>query len=104
MALELHREETPRSVRLRLSGAVDLNSTPALLKSLKAALRAGKREMIVDLERVSHMDSSGVAALIEGVRGARKNGVEFLLARVPGPVLGVLDLAKLRGFFQYREE
>lgn len=103
MAFKLRREDTPRSVRLLVSGDVDLNTTPDLLKSLKAAFKAGKREVIMDLERVDHMDSSGVAALVEGVRDSRKTGVEFLLARVPGSVFGVLDLAKLRGFFKYQE-
>ena len=103
MAFQMRREDSPRSVRLLVSGDVDLNTTPDLLKSLKSAFKAGKREVIIDLERVDHMDSSGVAALVEGVRDSRKTGVEFLLTKVPRSVFGVLDLAKLRDFFQYRE-
>jgi len=104
MGFELRRETQEGAIRLRVSGDVDLNATPGLLKSMKSAFKAGKREVIMDLADVNHMDSSGIAALVEGVRDGKKTGVRFLLARVPENVLGVLDLAKLRDFFQYHDE
>jgi anti-sigma B factor antagonist len=103
MAFELRRETQGAAILLRVSGDVDLNATPGLLKSMKSAFKAGKREVIMDLDQVNHMDSSGIAALVEGVRDSKKTGVEFLLARVPENVLGVLDLAKLRDFFRYQD-
>ena len=103
MGFNVTREERDSTVRFTVQGDVDLNSTPDLLKLMKGAFRSRTREVIIDLEQVDHMDSSGVAALVEGVRFSKKTGVPFLLARVPASVSGVLELAKLRDFFQYHD-
>ncbi len=103
MGFEVHREESETAVLLRASGDVDLNTTPDLLKSMKTAFKSRKHEVVLDLTHVSHMDSSGIAVLVEGVRDSKRTGKRFLLAHVPKNVLGVIELAKLQNFFQYHE-
>ena len=104
MGFELNRVEKEATVFLRVSGDVDVNTTPDLLKSVKAAFKSGKSEIVIDLGNVENMDSSGIALLVEGVRDSKKTGTPFLLARVPNIVQGVIDLAKLTDFFTYFEE
>jgi len=104
MGFELNREEKEAAVFLHVSGDVDVNTTPNLLKSVKAAFRSGKNEIVIDLGNVDNMDSSGIALLVEGVRDSKKTGKPFLLTRVPKIVQGVIDLAKLTDFFTYLEE
>jgi anti-sigma B factor antagonist len=83
---------------VRLSGDVDLHSSPRARQAILEALRAG-HAVLVDLSGVSYMDSSGVATLVEGYQLARKSGVEFGLAAAPTSVMNVLRLARLDRVF-----
>ncbi len=49
-------------------------------------LRAGDREVVVDLSGVRHVDSFGAAALVDGCLAARKRGARFRVAGSPEPV------------------
>jgi anti-sigma B factor antagonist len=91
-------EERPPYRIVRLSGDVDLHSSPkareAILESLKQ-----KMPLLVDLSAVSYMDSSGVASLVEGYQTARKQSLEFGLVAVAQPAMNVLKLARLDKVF-----
>jgi anti-sigma B factor antagonist len=83
---------------LTVSGEVDMDSSPDLLKALRDGVHQG-RPMVVDLAGVAYMDSSGIAVLIQGLRAAKKRGVEFRLRAPSKPVLAVLRLAQLLQLF-----
>jgi len=81
-----------------LKGDVDLESSPAarevLLKSVEGA---GK--VLVDLSRVTYIDSSGVASLVEALQAAKRNGGRFALVAASDPTRRVLELARLDKVF-----
>ena len=68
---------------------------------LDALTRAPR--VAVDLSAVSYIDSSGIAALVEGFQNARGKGQPFELVSVSAPVLAVLKLARLDRVFQIRD-
>jgi anti-sigma B factor antagonist len=53
----------------------------------------------VDLSAVSYIDSSGIAALVEGFQTARTRGGRFALVAVSDAVRAVLELARLDRVF-----
>lgn len=85
-------------VLVRLSGEVDLSWSQtvrrAVLDALDHALPVG-----VDLSAVSYIDSSGIAALVEGLQCARTRGLRFALVAVSDAVRAVLELARLDRVF-----
>ncbi len=81
---------------LRISGRIDLHTSPLLLK----ALRKKPRCYCLDLSDVSYMDSSGTATLIEGLRMARQDGQQLLLMHVPQAVQSALQLAGVSELFE----
>ena len=83
---------------IRLSGDVDLHSSPEGRKAILAALKE-KRPVLIELSAVSYMDSSGVASLVEGYQTAKKNDLAFGLVAVAQPVMNVLKLARLDKVF-----
>ena len=83
---------------LRLSGDVDLHSSPKAREAILVCLKQ-KSALFVDLSDVSYMDSSGVASLVEGYQTAKKQGLEFGLLAVAQPVMNVLKLARLDKVF-----
>jgi anti-sigma B factor antagonist len=75
-----------------LSGRVDIDSSPILRDRLLKLLQGPQRKSVsVDLSAVTHIDSSGVATLIEALRIARENNSKLNLQ-------GLND--RLRRFFE----
>ena len=63
-----------------LYGRIDIDSSPAVREQLIALLHAPHpRTVSIDLSGVTHIDSSGVATLIEALRIARGRKTELRL-------------------------
>lgn len=83
---------------IRVSGEVDLDSSPELWAQLQRALKNASL-VKVHLQDVSYIDSSGVAVLIQGLKHASKGGADFRLLDPSPRVMGVLELAQLPQLF-----
>jgi anti-anti-sigma factor len=83
---------------ITLAGEVDLNTSPRARDQILELIRA-QHPVLVDLTRVSYMDSSGLAALVEGLQLARRQGLEFALVGVGQSIIRVLRLARLDKVF-----
>jgi anti-sigma B factor antagonist len=94
----IESENVDGVVLIRLSGEVDLSWSQQVRKAVLAALEASSI-VGVDLSQVSYIDSSGIAALVEGFQGARARGTRFALVAVSDAVRAVLELARLDRVF-----
>ncbi len=56
--------------------------------------------LVVDLEKVTYMDSSGLAVLIEAMQNVQKYGGKFALATVQESVKHIFEIARLDQVFQ----
>ena len=85
-------------VLVRLSGEVDLSWSQQVRKAILDALGASPK-VGVELSEVSYIDSSGIAALVEGFQSAREKGQKFGLVAASKAVMAVLQLARLDRVF-----
>lgn len=83
---------------VRVSGEVDLSWSQQVRRAILDALGANAH-VGVELSQVSYIDSSGIAALVEGFQNARGKGQKFALVGASKPVLAVLQLARLDKVF-----
>lgn len=90
-------EQLDELTLVRLSGEVDLSWSAQVRDTVLEALE--QQSVGVDLAAVSYIDSSGIAALVEGLQAARAGGRHFLLIAVSTAVLAVLELARLDRVF-----
>ncbi len=74
-------------------GELDLSTTPQLEKRLR-----GNIDTILDLSKLSFIDSTGIHLLLVTMRGAEREGWEFTV-RDPQPA--VLRVIKLVGLDRY---
>ena len=93
-------ERHPAYVLVRLGGEVDLSWSQAVRRAVLDALDDGL-PVGVDLSAVSYIDSSGIAALVEGFQRARTQGSRFVLVAISDAVRAVLELARLDRVFQF---
>lgn len=85
-------------VLIRLRGEVDLSWSQQVRKAVLEALETSPA-VGVELSEVSYIDSSGIAALVEGFQSARTHGSRFALVAISDAVRAVLELARLDRVF-----
>lgn len=85
-------------VLVRLRGEVDLSWSQQVRKTILEALDDSP-QVGVELSQVSYIDSSGIAALVEGFQNAREKGSKFGLVAASKAVMAVLQLARLDRVF-----
>src|SRR5438874_12784052 len=72
--LELRVAEQDGWQVLHVRGEVDVTTTPRVRARLVAMLSNGKPQLIVDLEEVRFLDSSGLGAIVAALKLARSRG------------------------------
>jgi anti-sigma B factor antagonist len=90
--------ERDGAVIVGFSGDVDLQSSPEARKILLECV-ARKILVLVDLSKVSYIDSSGIASLVESLQTARKRDGNLFLVSASEAALKVLELARLDRVF-----
>lgn len=86
-----------------VEGEVDLSWSAELRNAVLKALK-GSNDLLVDLSAVSYIDSSGIAALVEGLQTAKAQGKTFGLVSVSAPARAVLELARLDQVFAIHQD
>jgi anti-anti-sigma factor len=82
-------------VVISLQGRLDLLSAPAVKSRLNEEVQRGRRRLVVDLGAVSMIDSSGLGALIGGLKAARLASGDLRLARTQEQAQSILRLTML---------
>jgi anti-sigma B factor antagonist len=85
---------------LPLEGEIDLHISPNVTASLSTMIEKKPKQLIVDLSRVTYIDSSGLAALIEGMQNVEQYGGKFALAGLQETVRTIFEIARLDQVFQ----
>ncbi|MET7732109.1 STAS domain-containing protein [Streptomyces sp. NPDC005402] len=89
------RNDTDGITVLGLDGEIDHQSVRGLTRALAAAEGAVGQRVVIDLSRVTFMDSSGVNALIAAFQATEAAGGWLRLVVVRGAVLRTLQLVGL---------
>ncbi len=84
---------------LPLEGEVDLHVTPRIAASLEAMMHDKPPRIVVDLSKVTYIDSSGLAVLIEGMQNVEEYGGKFALAGLQESVRSIFETARLDQVF-----
>jgi anti-sigma B factor antagonist len=100
--LEISVDQAGNDAMVRLSGRVDVDSSPNLRDRLRALLSEGAlpQTIIVDLAGVSYIETSGIATLIEALRIARHHQTNFRLQGLSGAVLRLFEVTGVLALFE----
>jgi anti-sigma B factor antagonist len=85
---------------ISLEGEIDLHVSPRIAATLITAVKEKPRNLIVDLAKVSYIDSSGLAVLIEAMQSVEKYGGKFALAGLQENVKPIFEIARLDQVFR----
>lgn len=101
MELGLEVDETPSPFTvLAVKGEVDVYTAPRLREKLVELVNAGHRQVVVDLEGVEFLDSTGLGVLVGGLKRLRSNEGDLRLVCTQSRILKVFEITGLTGVFQ----
>jgi anti-sigma B factor antagonist len=86
-----------------VEGEVDVFTAPKLREAIIGLLGDGKGRLIVNLENVAFMDSTGLGVLVGGLKRVKERDGEMAIAGAQGTVLRVLNVTGLNAVFQLRD-
>jgi anti-sigma B factor antagonist len=94
-------EEHPSSdhVVLRPLGRIDVETAPVLREKIKQIAETSATMVVVDLKSVEFIDSSGLSALVSGLKALRQVGGSICLCRPRPQALTALRLTLLDRVF-----
>jgi len=84
-----------RTAVLEPTGRLNMVAAPAFKNLVEETVASGQSRIVVDLGQVTFIDSSGLGALISGLKATRQAGGDLRLAVVPEQVMTVLRLTNL---------
>ena len=83
-------------VEIELEGEIDVDVSEALRERILAAVReAAGKTVVVDMTKVAFIDSSGLSALLAGLRLARNHGGTVRLVGVSPSIRRIFDVTGL---------
>jgi len=89
---------------LDLSGDIDFANSPAVRQSvLREICERRSPRVVVNLTQVRHIDSSGVACLVEALKASRDLGCRFILIGLSASARQVLEFCRLMKLFENYE-
>ena len=94
--------QSGNAVIVDVVGDIDLQNSPRLRKTLLEALQQSPR-VIVNLQQVHYIDSSGIASLVEGLKESQSLKKRFILFGLSKPAREVLRLTRLINVFEVCE-
>jgi anti-sigma B factor antagonist len=90
----------PNSEVLPLDGEIDLHVSPRVALSLNQLVKKKPAKLVVDLSKVSYIDSSGLAVLIEAMQAVEEYGGKFAIAGMQETVRSIFEIARLDQVFR----
>jgi anti-anti-sigma factor len=103
------RESAPRATPtarqhrpnvLPLEGDIDLHVSPAVTESLNAMIKKKPERIVIDLCRVTYIDSAGMAALILAMQEVEAYGGKFFLSGLQETVRSIFETSRLDRTFR----
>lgn len=87
-----------------LVGEIDINTSPQVKKAFDRLVGAKKEKIVLNFKDVSYVDSSGLATLVEILKGMRGYGGKLKLTNLSTKVKNLFEITKLEKLFDIAPE
>ena len=102
MSLEVQTRQAENGVTVVApTGRLDVAGAPALKDAIGEALKNGQPRVVIDMEGVSFVDSTGLGSVIAALKQIRSSQGDLRLAAPNQQVRVVLELTTLDRVFPY---
>ncbi len=91
-------------VIFEISGEVDIYNCGQIKNLFLDKLNSGSKKFLINLDKISYIDSSGIGVLIFIKTSVTKHKGELVLVNIKDSVKKIFDLTKLASYFTVRED
>src|SRR5260370_5964331 len=85
---------------LPLEGDIDLHVSPAVREALNAMIKKKPERIVIDLSRVTYIDSAGIAVLILAMQEVEAYGGKFFLSGLQETLRSIFETSRLERVFR----
>ena len=83
-----------------IEGEVDITSSPDIKKAFDKLISQKTPKIVINLSRVTYVDSSGLATLVEILKNMRSYGGRMRLAGMSSKIKSLFEITKLEKLFE----
>jgi anti-sigma B factor antagonist len=83
-----------------VEGEGDINSSPAIKKSFDKLIAAKTPKIVINLSKVTYVDSSGLATLVEILKNMKAYGGRLRLTNLSSKIKSLFEITKLEKLFE----
>ena len=80
----------------QIAGEINISTSPDLKKSFE---KLPSQKIVIDLEKVGYVDSSGLATLVEILKKSKSQGGQLALSGMSDKVKSLFEITKLDKLF-----
>ncbi len=90
------------AVVIEVSGSINSVHSPKLREAITMAFKKKIKGMIVDLDQVNYIDSSGLATLVEAIQLSESSGTRFFISgTLDEKIQHMLEITRLTELFEH---
>src|SRR3989338_5504004 len=78
---------------------IDINSSPGIKKAFDKLIAKKEPKVVVNFSKVSYVDSSGLATLVEVLKNMRQYGGRLRLTNLSPKIKSLFEITKLEKLF-----
>lgn len=96
--------EEKRGVKVcTTEGDIDINTSPQLKKAFDKVIQTKSGKVLINLSKVSYIDSSGLATLVEILKNFKNTGGKLTLCSLSNKVRSLFEITKLEKLFDIKD-
>lgn len=84
----------------RVEGEIDINSSPDFKKAFDKLISGKTPRIVINLSKVTYVDSSGLATLVEIFKNMKSYGGKMRLASLSPKIRSLFEITKLEKLFE----
>ena len=84
---------------LDISGEIDIYTTSQFKEAVNKIIATGQKHLVINMERVTYMDSSGFGTLLSAQKRIRPEGGTINLVKCNSPITRMLRITRLDTIF-----
>jgi anti-sigma B factor antagonist len=102
--MHVRQEEKSGILVCYITGEIDINTAPQMKKVFDKLVQAKKEKILMNFKDVNYVDSSGLATLVEILRGMRAYSGKLKLTNLTTKVKSLFEITKLDKLFEITME
>jgi anti-sigma B factor antagonist len=99
MDLELETIKRDQQTVLTVRGEIDVYTAPRLRQAIVDLVDAGSTNLVIDMEKVDFLDSTGLGVLVEGLKRVRTRGGDLSIVVTQDKIIKIFEITGLNKAF-----